>query len=71
MKKPDFLFLLIGVSFVSFKLAKEFLKDDLKDEFRYDVELNASQDDPTLQQFDTYPKDNGKIELGLSDREVV
>ncbi len=71
MNKPDFLFLLLGASYASFKFAKEFVKNDLKPEFKYDLELNISHDNPELKQFDIYPEDNEKKHFDLTDKEVV
>ena len=71
MNKPDFLFLLLGASFASFKFAKEFVKNDLKPEFKYDLELNVSNNNPELKQFDIYPEDNGKKYFDLTDKEVT
>lgn len=71
MNKPDFLFLLLGASYASFKFAKEFVKNDLKAEFKYDLELNISHDNPELKQFDIYPDDNEKKYFDLTDKEVV
>ena len=70
MTKEEFLILINGASFVSFKLAEQYLKDKLVPEFRYDLHLNSSQDDPKLTQFDIYPEDNNRIENGLSDKEA-
>lgn len=70
MTKPEFEILINGASFVSFKFATQYLKNKLVPEFRYDVYLNISQDDPSLTQFDIYPEDNGRIENGLTDKEV-
>ncbi|CAL2094428.1 hypothetical protein [Tenacibaculum sp. 190524A05c] len=42
MNKPNFLFLLLGASYASIKFAKEFVKNDLKPEFKYDLELDIS-----------------------------
>jgi len=71
MNKPDFLFLLLGASYDSFRFAKKFVKNDLKPEFKYDIELNISRDNPELKQFDIYPEDNGKKYFDLTDKEVV
>lgn len=70
MTKEEFLILINGVSFISFKYAQQYLKNELIPEFRYDVYLNISRDDPELAQFDIYPEDNEKIERGLTDKEV-
>jgi hypothetical protein len=71
MNKSDFLFLLLGASYASFKFAKEFVKNDLKPEFKYDLELNISHDNPELKQFDIYPDDNEKKYFDLTDKEVI
>ena len=71
MNKPDFLFLLLGASYASFKFAKEFVKNDLKSEFKYDLELNVSHDNPELKQFDIYPEDNEKKYFDLTEKQVV
>ncbi len=70
MTKEEFLILINGASFVSFKFAQRYLKNKLVPEFRYDVHLNSSHDDPSLTQFDIYPEDNERIENGLTDKEV-
>lgn len=71
MNKPDFLFLLLGASYASFKFAKDFVTNDLKPEFKYDLELNISQDNLESKQFDFYPEDNDKKYFNLIDKEVV
>ena len=70
MTKEEFLILINGASFVSFKFAQQYLKNKLIPEFRYDVQLNISEDNPDLTQFDIYPEDNGKVEIGLTDKDV-
>ncbi len=70
MTKEEFLILINGASFVSFKFAEQYLKNNLIPEFKYDVYLNVSNDDPSLTQFDFYPEDNKRIEIGLTDKEV-
>ncbi len=71
MNKPDFLFLLLGASYDAFRFAKKYVKNKLVPEFRYELELNVSDDDPELIQFDIYPEDNGKIYYDLTEKEVV
>ncbi|WP_440880841.1 hypothetical protein [Tenacibaculum sp. C7A-26P2] len=70
MTKEEFLILINRTSFVSFKFAERYLKNKLVPEFRYDVHLNSSNDNPKLTQFDIYPEDNDRIENGLTDKEV-
>lgn len=70
MTKEEFLILINGASFVSFKFAQQYLKNKLIPEFRYDVHLNVSSDNPKLAQFDIYPEDNKRIETGLTDKQV-
>lgn len=71
MTKEEFLILINGASFVSFKFAEKYLKDKLIPEFRYNVFLNISHDDPSLIQFDIYPEDDDRIEIGLTDKQVL
>lgn len=71
MTKREFLFHLNGASIMALKLAKNYVKNKLTTDFKYDVILNVSTDSPNLLQFDIYPEDHGKIELGLTDQEVV
>ena len=71
MTKEEFLILINGASFVSFKFAEQYLTNKLVPEFRYDVFLNSSHDDPSLTQFEIYPEDNGKVERGLTDNEIL
>jgi hypothetical protein len=70
MTKEEFYVLINGASFLSYKFAMKFLKETLVPEFRYDVFLNVSNDDPTMTKFDVYPDDYGKSELGLTAEEV-
>ena len=65
MTKQEFLFHLKGASLVSLKFAENYIKNKLTADFKYNVFLNASTDDPNLTQFDIYPEDNGKMKLDL------
>jgi len=71
MKKADFLFLLLGASYAAYKFAQLHLTDDLPTDFKYDVQLNFSSDDPKLKQFHIYPEDNERVLNGLTDKEVM
>jgi hypothetical protein len=71
MQKEDFLFLLLGASYASFKFAKLFVTDNLPTDFKYNVQLNFSSDDPSLKQFDLYPADDGNTLTNLDDKEVM
>ncbi len=71
MTKEEFLFHLQGASLVALKFAENYVKNKLTTDFKYNVILNASTDDPNLPQFDIYPEDTGKMQLDLSDNEVV
>ena len=71
MTKEEFLFHLNGASIVALKFAERYVKDKLVTDFRYNVILSATTDDPSLTQFDLYPEDQGIIKLNLSDTEVV
>jgi hypothetical protein len=48
----------------SLDFARNYVVDNLPNEFRYNVKLNASRDDLSLKQFDIYPNDNKK-EVGF------
>lgn len=71
MKKEDFLYLLLGASYVALKFAENYVTDPLPTDFRYRVHLNVSHDSPELTQFDMYPADDGKILEALKDIEVA
>jgi hypothetical protein len=71
MKKEDFLFLLLGASYASYKFAQMHLTDELPSDFRYNVQLNVYTDDPNLEQFDIYPEDNEKTLNELTDKEII
>ena len=71
MTKQEFLFHLQGASLVSLKFAENYIKNKLTTDFKYNVILNASTDNPNLTQFDIYPEDNKKMKLDLTDNEVV
>ncbi len=71
MTKAEFLLLLKGSSLIAIKFAERYVKNKLTTNFKYNVILNASQDDTELSQFETYLEDNGIIILDLKDREVA
>jgi hypothetical protein len=71
MTKQEFLFNLKGASLVSLKFAENYIKNKLTTDFKYNVILNSSTDDPKLTQFDIYREDDGIMKLDLTDQEVV
>jgi hypothetical protein len=71
MSKGEFLYLLLGASYASYKFAKSLVIEELPSDFKYKVILNFSCDDQSLTEFDFYPEDDGKILDGLSDTEVM
>ena len=71
MTKIEFQFHLVGATFMAHRFAKNYLINKLPIEFKYNVELNGSKDDPKLEQFDIYPEDNGIVKNGLSESEVI
>ena len=71
MTKEEFLFHLDGASIIALKFAERYVKDKLVTDFKYDVILSATTDDPRLTQFDLYPEDQGIIKLNLINTEVV
>lgn len=71
MKKADFHFLLLGASYSAFKFAETMVTDRLTTEFRYNVVLNVSRDDPNMEKFDVYPEDADKRYEMIIASEVV
>jgi hypothetical protein len=71
MDKNGFLELLKKATTIAFDFAKEFVDDNMPNEFSYSVELNASNDDPALTQFDLYPEDDDKRVEFINELEVV
>lgn len=71
MTKAEFHTLLVDCSGHAFDFAKNYVLDDLPNDFKYTVILNASNDDPSLKQFDLYPNDNDKVVKLISATEVV
>ncbi|MBX3241712.1 MAG: hypothetical protein KIT80_12060 [Chitinophagaceae bacterium] len=61
MTKSEFQTLLSHSSNVALDFARTYVTDNLPNDFRYSVRLNASTDDINLKQFDIYPRDNDKI----------
>jgi len=57
MTKEEFLFHLQGASIIALKFAERYVKDKLETDFKYNVILSVSTDDPSLTQFDLYPED--------------
>lgn len=71
MTKSEFLFHLKGSSLIALKFAENYVKNKLTINFKYNVILNASQDDPKLTQFDIYKEDDGILKHNLTDNEAV
>lgn len=71
MTKNEFLFHLKGASLIALKFAENYVKNKLTTDFKYNVILNVSTDDPSLIQFDIYQDDDGKMKLDLTDQEVI
>ena len=71
MTKTEFHTLLVDSTRHSFDFAKKYVLDNLPNDFKYTVKLNASLDDPNLKQFDIYPNDNDKVVKLISATEVV
>lgn len=71
MTRDEFIFHLRESSLIALKFAEHFVKDKLTTDFKYNVILNASNDDLNLNQFDFYQEDNGIIKLNLIDIEVI
>lgn len=66
MRKEDFMFLFLGASFASFTFAKRYLKNKLKSELKYDLELLTSSEERN----ERHPR--GSItHINLTDKEAV
>lgn len=70
MKKSDFLFLLLGVSYATYKYSKQHVNKNIVADFKYDVYLNMSFD-TNNEEFMTYPEDNNKSYKDITDKEVI
>jgi hypothetical protein len=71
MTKQEFLFHLDGASIVALKFAERYVKDKLVTDFKYNILLTDAPANSNLDQFDTYPEEDGIIKLGLTNNEVV
>jgi hypothetical protein len=71
MTRDEFILHLRESSLIALKFAEHFVKDKLTTDFKYNVILNASNDDLNFNQFDFYQEDNGIIKLKLIDIEVI
>jgi hypothetical protein len=71
MTKTEFHNLLVDSSKSAFDFAKNYVSDNLPNDFKYTVRLNSSNDDPNLKQFDIYPSDNDKTIEFITVTEVV
>lgn len=71
MTKSEFQILLSHSSNVALDFAKKYVADNLPNNFKYSVRLNASTDDINLKQFDIYPSDNDKIVDFITEDKVV
>ncbi len=61
MTKSEFQTLLSYSSNAALDFARNYVADNLPNNFRYSVRLNVSSDDISLKQFDIYPSDKDKI----------
>ena len=71
MEKPDFHSLLNNSTKLCVDFAENYVLDVLSKNVKYKVLFNVSQDNPDLEQFDIYPKDNNRVVQLVSDAEVV
>jgi hypothetical protein len=69
MEKEEFLFLLLGASYASYRFDIEQNKQKLTTNFRYNVRLNSSFDKD--KDLNVYPEDNNVEHYGLIDIEVM
>lgn len=61
MTNSEFQTLLSHSSNLALDFARTYVADNLPNNFKYSVRLNASTDDINLKQFDIYPSDNDKV----------
>ncbi len=61
MTNSEFQTLLTHSSNFALDFAKNYVTNNLPNDFKYSVHLNFSTDDISLKQFDIYPSDNNKI----------
>lgn len=71
MTKIEFKFHLEGASIQAYRFGMKYLSNHLPIQFKYNVELNGSSDNPNLDQFEIYPEDNGIVKKGLSNDQIV
>ncbi len=71
MNKNDFTTYLLAASYLATKSGQEYIKEKLAFEFRFDVELNQSYDDPSDEGVTFYPEDEGRIFNDQSIEEVT
>lgn len=71
MTKDDFHELLTLATNAAYEFAKNYVLDDLPNNFTYTVKLNSSCDNPLLTQFDTYPADDNKTVEYITAAEAV
>ena len=70
MTQNEFLELLKKSSNQAIEFAKEYVTDELKSNYLYNVFLCKSDDDPKLIQFDIYSEEKGKTKKHLTDIEL-
>ena len=71
MTSSEFQTLLTNATNIAFDFAKNYVVDDLPNDFKYTVQLNVSRDDINLNQFDIYPNDNDKVVDFIAADKVV
>lgn len=71
MLKNEFQLLLRKASLGAFDFAKQFLKNEMTSNFRYDVTLNGSSDHMENEIFETYSEDDGVVIENLANSQVV
>jgi hypothetical protein len=69
VRKNDFLFLLLGVSYACLKATEQSLTKKMSSDFKYNVYLNSSHDSEAINE--TYPEDDNRVVDNISDLEVV
>lgn len=71
MKKENFIYLLLGVSYATYDATQRLSNVKLPSNFLFDVFLNVSLDGGEGQNFQLYPNDESMLHKNITYKEVV
>jgi hypothetical protein len=71
MNQSDFITYLTSASYNAVKFAERYVKNEMKYDFKFKVELNQSYDHNATEENDLYPEDDGKTVTCQSFHEVA